>query len=290
VVVGAFVLGAVALAIAAVLLWGSRSVFEKKSAYVCYFPGAVNGLTKGAPVKYRGVEIGAVKEVRIRFHQAPGDTRIPVLIEVWEKRLRELGTDGGPTPQRLPELIGRGLRARLETQSVVTGVLYVSLDYFPGSTVVMSELPNDEGIAEIPTLPTDLEEASKAVSQLLDNLKHLDAKGAAEAITKAATAIGDLVRDPELKAAIDRLPSLVLAAKELVVGLNGSATQTLATARTTLEGASGALAPQGPLAVDLTRTLNSVDKAATAVRDLADFLRRNPHAIIAGTKESEEKK
>ncbi len=182
------------------------------------------------------------------------------------------------------------MRARLDTQSIVTGVLYVSLDRFPGSPIELSELPNHEGIPEIPTLPTDLEKASKSLNALLDNLKQLDLKGTADAIARAASGIGELSESPELRSAIDRLPSLLLAVKELAVGINGDASKTFAAARGTLNEASGVLAPQGPLAVDLSRTLNSVDKAATAVRDLADFLRRNPHALIAGTKPSEDKK
>src|SRR5690349_13855016 len=117
------------------MVWGSRSLFESKSDYVCYFPGSVNGLSRGAAVKFRGVEVGAVKEVRIRFHQRDGDNRIPVFIQIWEKRLQELGAPRVPTSQRFKQLVAQGLRARLESQSIVTGVLQVSLDFLPGTPI-----------------------------------------------------------------------------------------------------------------------------------------------------------
>src|SRR5262249_34651110 len=157
--------------VAAAVIWGSRALFERKYEYVCYFSGSVNGLSKGAPVKYRGVEIGVVKDIKIRYRQAPDDTRIPVFIEGWGKRLRELGGEHEPTRERVQDLIGRGLRARLETLSVVTGVLYVSLDQVPGSPVSLAELPGG-GPLEIPTLPTELEEAQRSVVAVLSNLEH----------------------------------------------------------------------------------------------------------------------
>jgi paraquat-inducible protein B len=293
-VIGAFVVGAAVLTVAALLIWGSRSLFEHKYEYVSYFSGSVNGLARGAPVKYQGVDVGTVKEIRVRFRQAPNDTRIPVLIELWGKRLRELGNEQEPTPEMVQALVARGLRARLATQSIVTGVLYVSLDRLPDSPISFAELPGDEALPEIPTVPTELEEATKSLSALLTHLKSADFKGMSDSVTEAASGVGQLAKMPELRAALRRFPGLVGAAHDLATSLTTDAEKTgvavddareaIITLRGTLESARGVIAPRGPLAVDLTQTLSDVDKAAMAVRELADFLRRNPHAIIAGTK------
>src|SRR5260370_14617735 len=88
--VGAFILGGALLMVAAVAIWGSGRLFARRYRYVCYFPGSVNGLKVGAAVKYRGVAIGQVTAMRIRFQQPRDDNRIPVFIEANGERLREL--------------------------------------------------------------------------------------------------------------------------------------------------------------------------------------------------------
>jgi len=282
--IGVFVVGAVLLTIAAVVIWGSRTLFERKYEYVCYFSGSVNGLSKGAPVKYRGVEIGAVTEVRVRYHQAPKATQIPVLIEVWGKRLRELGGNRDPTPELLAELVARGLRARLSTLSLVTGVLYVSLDEVPGSPVSFVKLPGSGGAVEIPTLPTELEEAQQSVLAVLASLKAADFKAMSDAVSRAALSMNELASGPHLQATLRELPLLMSALQDLTTSFKTDAGKTMASLRKTLDSASGAISPHAPLPADLTQTLSDVDKAAVAIRELADFLRRNPHAIVAGTK------
>jgi paraquat-inducible protein B len=291
--IGAFVVGAVLLCGVAALIWGSRALFERKYEYICYFGGSVNGLAKGAPVKYRGVEIGVVKDIKIRYQQAREDTRIPVIIEAWGKRMRELGGEQEPSPELVREMIARGLRARLETLSVVTGVLYVSLDLVPGSPATMAELPNG-GILEIPTLPTELEEAQKAVVAMLSNLEHADFKGMTASISQAAREAHELMSTPELRETFRQLPTLISAIHELTSTLNTDAAKAgrvvedahgaMTSLRGTLDSARGVVSPRAPLAVGLARTLADVDKAALAVQELADFLRRNPKALIAGTK------
>src|SRR5262249_52772168 len=233
VVIGGFVLGAILLTIVALLLWGSRSLFERKYEYVCYFPGSVNGLSKGAPVKYRGVEIGVVRDIRIRYKQAADDTRIPVIVEVWGKRLRELGGEQEPTPALLKDLIARGLRARLETLSVVTGVLYVSLDQIPGSPLSFAELPGSGGLPEIPPLPTELEEAQKTVLGLVEKLKDADIKGVSDSLSSAARSVNELVSAPELRTTMRELPQLVQGVHELTTAVNTELVQTLAALRGT---------------------------------------------------------
>src|SRR5262245_10490792 len=119
--VDAFILGSALLTVAAIAIWGSGRFFERRYRYICYFPGSVNGLSVGAAVKYRGVPVGEVSGMRIHFEQPSDDTRIPVFIELSSRRVRELGVTKGPTPQLVHDLIGKGLRARLDSESFVTG-------------------------------------------------------------------------------------------------------------------------------------------------------------------------
>src|SRR5262245_17503760 len=132
-VVGVFVLGAIGLLVVAIMVWGSGRLFERTFQFVCYFRGSVNGLTVGAPVKFRGVQIGAVTDIRLRYAQERGEPRIPVFIKVHPDLVRELGATEAADLERYRELLTRGLRARLETQSLLTGVLYVNFDLEPES-------------------------------------------------------------------------------------------------------------------------------------------------------------
>ncbi len=274
--VGAFVVGAALLLVAAVAIWGSGRLFDRRYGYVCYFPGSVNGLTIGAPVKYRGVRIGDVTAMRIRFQQPEDDRRIPVFIEVSAKRLHELGSnsDAG-TPRMVTQLIAAGLRARLDSESFVTGQLYVNLDMFPDTPAHL--LHGSNGYPEVPTIPTPLEEATKSLSGLLAQLKTLDLAGGARSLSGAIEGINRLVNTPSVARTIAELPSTVATVRKLVHDIDVAVDQ--------LGHSLGAtLAVRGPVFVELERAIVDVQHAAEAVRQLAEFLRRNPNAFIIGRK------
>jgi paraquat-inducible protein B len=292
--IGGFVVGAIALTVLAIALWGSRALFERKYEYVCYFPGSVLGLNRGAPVKFRGVDIGVVKDIRIQFRQPSEDRRIPVFVELWGKRLHELG-GREPNPAMLRELADQGLRARLDSTSFVTGVMYVSLDVIPDSPISYAEMPGPGAIPEIPTLPTEFQEATKAVNQILANLSKADFKGMTDSVAGAMNGVGELAGSDQLHGAVEELQPLLSSAQRLTKTLNVQANKAgevvdevhgaVGALVETLDTTKGAISPQAPLSVDLSMAVTDVDKAAVAVRELADFLRRNPHAIVAGTKQ-----
>ena len=204
-IIGAFVIGAVALAVVAVTVWGSGKLFRRQYPCVCYFPGSVNGLSAGAPVKFRGVQIGEVSDVRLLYAQTRGSPRIPVFLKIDNERMRGLGSKRELSLELLRELIDQGLRARLQTQSIVTGVLYVEFDLLPGTPVEMMQEP-DAGYPEIPTLPTPLAEATKTVSDVLAQLKKVDFKGLGVAAREAVDGVNRLVSNPRMTAAVDGLP------------------------------------------------------------------------------------
>ena len=274
-VVGAFILGGALLMVAAVAIWGSGHLFERRYRYVCYFPGSVNGLQVGGAVKYRGVLIGQVTGMRIRFAQPASETRIPVFIELNGNRVRELGSTDEPGPKLAGELIRQGLRARLESQSFVTGQLYVNLDMFPETPINL--VHPEGGYPEIPTLPTQLEEATKALSGVIAKLKEADLAGTMHSLSSAIEGVNRLVNTPNVAHTIAELPSTIASVRRLMqdfdlrVGKLGDDLQST-------------LAVRGPVLLELQRTFADVQRAAQAVRILAEFLQRNPNSIIVGKK------
>src|SRR5262249_37717843 len=120
VLVGAFVVVAVVLVVVAAGFWGSGRLFERKYRYVCYFPGSVNGLTVGAPVKYRGVPVGRVDDMLIPY-EGGTDLRVAVVIDLLTRQIRRRGGEIEPKPEVIALLVQRGLRARLQSESIITG-------------------------------------------------------------------------------------------------------------------------------------------------------------------------
>ena len=292
--IGAFVLGALALVIVALLVWGSGRLFEKAHNYVCYFPGSVNGLNLGAPVKFRGVQVGEVTDVRLLYKQVRGDPRVPVFLKLDEDRVRELGAQS-PTTDVMQGYVERGMRARLQTLSIVTGVLYVDFDLLPGSPLVLVQA-EDAPIHELPTLPTPLEEMTKSVGDILAELKTVDFERIGKGVNEVIANVNGVVGKPELRHAVEQLPELVASAKRLVANLDERTGPVLVSARGTSEEARRAaeslrstlddihalVAPESALAVGMTRTVGDLGQAARALRDLADYLERNPNSVVFG--------
>jgi len=301
--IGAFVVGAVVLAVAGVLIFGSGKLFKRTSRYVCFFPGAVDGLSVGAPVKFKGVEIGSVVDIRLRLpEQGPplqGVTRIPVTIEVDDERV---AAAGGAARRDIKRLVDRGLRAQLNAQSLVTGLLFVQLAYHPENPPTF-ELPPDSKIAEIPTMPTAMEEVQTAAENVFRKLQEVHVEELVKSVTQAVDTIKGVAATPELKEAIQALPATVAnlnhtmtSVRELSVRLDAKSGPLLDSltgtsekggaamdqARETLQSVQQFVEPESPLSTQLTGSLQEVAEAARALRLLANLLERNPSVLVRG--------
>ncbi len=295
-VIGAFVIGACGLIVAAVLVWGSGRLFRTTAEYVCYFEGSVNGLETGAPVKARGVPVGKVTRIYLRYRQRPDSDRLPVFIEVDVKRLIELGARDVAKPDRHKPLIARGLRARLESQSIITGTLFVNLKLLPDTPLVLVSLDPDGEYPEIPTVPTQIAEVGRAATTLLANLDSVDFAGAIRSVQGAAASIGQLASSAKLPAALAEAEATLQSYRRLADRLDAGLTPLLAQLQAAtgdarkallgLDGAAGAagrlVGAQPELPFRVREALADVSRAADAVRELAEYLRRNPNALLVG--------
>jgi paraquat-inducible protein B len=288
-------MGGLALVVAAAVIWGSGRLFRETAKFVCYFDGSVEGLEVGAPVKVRGVAVGKVVRIQIRYRQKPFDDRIPVFVEVDLKRLVGLGAQR-PGPEMLKEFIARGLRARLESQSLVTGTLFVNLAVFPQTPVRLSEVDPEGGLPEVPTVPGQLTELSASVKGLITKLERADVGAMVQSIADAAGSVERLADGAKVPAALAQLRSTLNAYEKLGNHVDADLEPVLAELRLAvgdarktlvgLDGAAGAtsrlVAPEAPLSVRLGDALGEVSRAAAAVRELADYLQRNPNSVFVG--------
>lgn len=301
---------AIGLIIAAVLVLGSGKFFHSRYQFVCFFGGSLNGLKVGAPVKFRGVQIGSVTDIRLRI---PGQPRItdvqaktaalPVFIELDENQLSSLGAAGKlGSAKLLSAFVAHGLRAQLVTESLLTGLLYVDLDFHP-DTQPRYVLPPGSKYREIPTVPTSFEEIQQKAFQALAKLDQIDFKSLVASLTGAANAARDLAGSKELKDTIVQLKQTAISMQTAMNGISAStqrlnanigplmvslkktsdqATRTLAKASATLGAVNGTLDPDSPIGYQLIQTLQKLSQASAAMTDLADYLHRNPSALIRG--------
>src|SRR6516165_10178692 len=219
--IGVFVMGSLALIIAALAVLGSGQLFKQSHKFICFFQGSVNGLKVGAAVKVRGVEIGSVSEIRLRPLPSEGRLKpsvyalapLPVIIDIDQTQLKAQGASGAALqPQEFNALVKRGLRAQLSTESILTGLLYIDLDIHPNAPLHLMLEQGTGGYSEIPTVPTDIEQIRDVAMKELAKLQNVDFVKLTESITNAGNAATNLLSSPDVKATLE---SLQVATKNL---------------------------------------------------------------------------
>ena len=303
--IGAFLLGAIALVVTGLMVFGGGRFFTETVTYVAYFPETVSGLTDGAPVNFRGVKVGTVRRIEVQFDAQDLSVKIPVYLRLERRRIREIG---GTIPEIdfIPELIERGLRAQLQLQSIVTGQLSVQLDILPDRPAryvdPVGEFP------EMPTIPSSMQEFTETMEslsiqdlvndarQVLAGLKTLVNS---PELAELLTGVNEFVNSGELlgivthtNEAIDDVQALVSNIDGRVGSLSTSAELTLAEVNETLDGVqktldaarqSLAIAAEGsPMRYEFEKMLGELTAAARSIRLLAEYIERNPDALLRG--------
>jgi paraquat-inducible protein B len=170
-IVGGFVLTAIALLVAAALVFGSFSFFETTRKFVVFFQGSVDGLTAGSQVLFRGVPLGKVVDVGIRYDPKDSSFEIPVIIEIRPGVIARFSPTVSPNTELMKELIDQGLRARLESASLVTGQQVVQLNFFPSTPVNLQK--TDLPYFQLPTVPSPTQQIMSSVDAAARDLPTL---------------------------------------------------------------------------------------------------------------------
>jgi len=254
--IGAFVLGAAALIVVGILLFGGGRFFKQSIEFVAYFDGSVKGLGVGSKVQLKGITVGQVKDVRLLFNQDNLSFINRVIIKTAPGKVSGFSDIGDAltiqeydSEEIIDGLINRGLRAKLDVESFITGKSMVVLDFLPESRIKLRGIEPE--YIEIPTVPTDLEKFAKTISQLpLEDLVFQT--------RNAVAGIDDLVRSPELKEAIQALNQTLKNAEKLVANIENRVNPIASRLEETLKD-YGKLARNvdvhvGPLATSITET------------------------------------
>ena len=302
--IGLFIVVGIALGVIGLLLFSSLKLFSRTDEMIVYFDNSLNGLNEGDPVKYRGVTIGHVRRVMIRFNQATEDFALPVILEVDQTLLRKrLGDESVDlfTRDAVERSVRNGLRASLQTNSLLTGVLFVGLEFEPNAPPPgFHQL--EKIYAEVPSEPTD-------VQQLMNNLASLDLKSIERnlnsllinlnsSISSLHTAeIHDDIKDlATVGTALDQYRLLGEKLNNRIDPLADDVAKTLADADRALVQVRGAaqnvriqLAPDAPLPNDLDQALRQFANSQQSLSSLLDFLKQHPNALITGREKPEKK-
>lgn len=316
--IGAFVFGAMLLIVAGILIFTGNNFFVTKPRYVMYFEGSVYGLQIGAPVVFRGVQIGSVQRIDLRYDAGRRQLVIPVIVEGLPRKV--LDVNGGTAEEETPnpaELIDRGLRAQLATQSLLTGQLYIELDFHPDKPLVY-RAPNKR-LPEIPTIPSPVQE-------IANKLQQIDVEALINDVAAIASSTRSFVRSPELTNSLKNLDSTLNTLKSISAKLDqrldplaSNLDKTLSTVSRNMDsvGASSnkvavmaeqaaaplaslkqaadelskatatfsELAGEGaPALYNANQTLKELKEAARALQDLSDTLDRQPNSLLFGRK------
>jgi len=289
-VIGAFVVGAIALAVAGVLVFGSGKLLSKQARFVMFFDGSLKGLQVGAPVVMQGVKIGEVTDIYVMADPATLEFYNPVFVKIDPGKIRVAGQETTTWKMRKEEysdyqaLVKKGMKAQLVLQSFVTGQLWIGLDLYPDKPVRLVGMIKD--VPEIPTIPPTLEELEKTIGEL--PVKQIVWK-----LDNVITGIDRLVNSPELQRTVVNLEKatgdidrLVKRVDSQVEPLSTDVRRTLEEANKTLASAQGALAQTektlafkegvpGQVAENLLATLTSarsaLDESRKALVAVQDF-------------------
>lgn len=250
--IGGFVVLAVIILMASLVVFGSGKFFKKTETFVLFFDGSVKGLNAGAPVLFQGVQIGSVTSVVIRRYANEEKVKIPVTIEIEPQKI-EMGDNLSirrSAKEGLQNLVDLGLRAVLTTQSYITGQLMIECDFYPGSPVIYRDVEKKH--LEIPTIKSTKE-------RLAQTLQDLDVEGIQQTLKSILTGIDQLVNNKDLPESIRIFKQTADRVQILVQKID-----------TTMS----------PLAADLGSTLQDSRKLVNNLNSRVDPLSKDIHTAV----------
>lgn len=321
--IGAFIVGSVTLLAVAILVFGGNQVFKQKLQFVIFFDSTLNGLNIGAPVTMQGVQIGTVTEIALMFDAKQGKISKPVVVEINPELMRDAA--GNPLQvsmlhnqnhQIAQNLIDIGLKARLETQSLLTGLLYVEFNFYKDEALRLTGM-NYKDLAELPSVPTTVDQIRHTADEIMTKIRALPLEEMVKDLAQTLREVRDLMRSKDLKDSLaalaktleetQRLTETLNASsqplmgnlnsalsetrtsmreirKEMLIILNhtekglGAATQAIEASQHAVNSVEDLASPDSVLG----EALSEIRDASRSLKDLTDYLERQPDSIVFG--------
>jgi|GEM_PF-606741 len=310
--IGAFIVGAIVLIFFVLIFFSGGNIFSQKERVIMYFEGSIQGLQIGAPIKLKGVILGEITDIQINFDNngQANDNKSTILTAVTgDLVLQRINRKGAEVKRAFfEEAIKDGLRAQLNYQSFLTGLLYVELDFFPDTPATLYGVKGKA--LELPTVATGFEEITK-------NLQELNLKGLAQNINNLSSHLNTIVASGAIeqtlgsvKTAADTFTQMGQDASGLIKNLNQSNNelnqllaslnkqtplvadqlntslvrlqQSLAQLDKATNSVDQSFSEDSPLLNQLNDTLTEISRSAEAFRTLSETIDQQPEALLRG--------
>ncbi|OED36789.1 hypothetical protein AB833_25595 [Chromatiales bacterium (ex Bugula neritina AB1)] len=259
--------------------------------YVIYFDESVRGLARDAPVEFKGVQIGRVTDIKLTYDAASQSVAVPVYIVVQPERVRDFQAVSGSDREFFNQNIANGLRAKLQTGSLVTGQLFISLDVYDAEqTGPLAK--NSKGVSIMPSVGSDLNQVTKGVQEVLAKVNALPiqelVENANSAVSRANVLLGQFEQlalpkrlDNTIGSADSALAEYTKLGKSMQDELTALASQMREFADTADSSMAG-IAPDSPLYYNLLNTLKDIQAAARAVLAVSESVEKKPEEFLFG--------
>ena len=310
-------------------LYETRGAAEAASGgvtvtYKTYFPGSIHGLTPGTPVQMKGVEVGRVVDVHLRYVPATASLETPVTLAVDPRELGFTISDTTTAAElratmndAMAKLVQKGLRASLASSLVLPGASAVNLDLTGAAGSAQLDLRSDPPIIPAAAGGSGIEGALASINDVAGTIKNLPLREIADHMRSAASGVDSLVHDPKLHESLDRMNAAMVQVQQAATTANqnvGPIAKSLRNAASNAESATAtAKESVAPLVeslknaatsaeeaakraeqligssqrqnYDLAQMIRELTRAAEAVRALASYLTENPDAVLKGRRE-----
>ena len=327
VAIGLFVLVASVISVAAVMIFGAAKFFAKTETFISYFSESVNGLDVGAPLKYKGVTIGKVEKIMMASSKTIRESKVAVIYSIDVNLLRRrTGKTVVDFDTWINQQISDGLRAKLNYQSIVTGMLYIELDFLAGAGEPYKlQYRGKRDIIEIPSSESGLAELVKAFGKTIEQVAQIDFKSIGDNANNLLANLNNVVANPDTQNAPKKVADLLDSSNTLVKNVNdvvasddvknapknlnklmGDASQfmnssqsefvalskagqnTFANIDNVLKNVDTIVAPQSPLRYELAVLIRTLNESLNSISNLTDYIERNPSSLLTGKKKAKE--
>ena len=252
-----------------------KKTYVEKTRWLLYFQGSVGGLSLGAPVKFKGIPMGEVVDIKLEFDHELMAFRIPVVIEIEPERIAMTSKQTFDRKRGNEILVGKGLRAQLKKGNLITGQLYIDLDMYPDEPPL--KILYGGKYPEFPTIATNIEEITQGITSFVDKLEEFPLEQIGNNIKKTMA---------HLNKSTEHLTKLMQNLDQTVAP---AATATMEQSKTTLMKLDRLLSAESPTGHELKRMLSEFADAARNISVLADYLERHPDSLIFGKDKRNEK-
>lgn len=267
-----------------------ENAYSRKINYVAYFNGSVRGLSPGAPVEFRGIPVGSVLDFRLEYEPENSGFLIPVLFEIEPERI-VFRDDAGveSSASTLTSLINNGLRARLQSGSLITGQLYIELVMAPDTA--MELMAGNDSIPEMPTVSSaSIESITNSLEGFVSQLDSLNLEDISRELLGTLEGTNKLFNSPAVQASLDDLEISMESFRNILLSVEeanleetiGAGREVLEKLGDTLSLTNSILEPNSPMQYNVIQLTGELEETARSIRALVEILERNPQSLLFG--------